>query len=150
MPLHDIIPILQVAIGPVILVSGVGLLLLTMTNRFGRIIDRTRQLSKELRTATGDDHPRALAQLKILLVRAQLVRAALALASTSVLLAAVLIIVLFLAALFQVPSATPVVVLFVACMASLIFSLSFFIRDINLSLRALKLELEPVEGLGNP
>ena len=39
-----LVPILQVAIGPAILISGVGLLLLTMTNRFGRIIHRARQL----------------------------------------------------------------------------------------------------------
>ncbi|MFN9975717.1 MAG: DUF2721 domain-containing protein, partial [Phycisphaerae bacterium] len=31
----DLIPVLQVAIGPVILISGVGLLLLSMTNRLG-------------------------------------------------------------------------------------------------------------------
>ena len=36
--LEKIIPMLQVAIGPVILISGVGLLLLTMTNRLGRAI----------------------------------------------------------------------------------------------------------------
>ena len=40
---HDIVPVLQIAIGPVILISGVGLLLLTMTNRLGRAIDRARQ-----------------------------------------------------------------------------------------------------------
>jgi hypothetical protein len=41
--LEQIIPELQDAIGPVILISGVGLLLLTMTNRLGRAIDRARQ-----------------------------------------------------------------------------------------------------------
>jgi len=34
--LTQLIPVLQVAIGPVILISGVGLLLLSMTNRYGR------------------------------------------------------------------------------------------------------------------
>ena len=34
--LNQMFPVLQVAIGPVILISGVGLLLLTMTNRLGR------------------------------------------------------------------------------------------------------------------
>ena len=34
--LTAIIPVLQVAVGPVILISGVGLLLLTMTNRYSR------------------------------------------------------------------------------------------------------------------
>jgi hypothetical protein len=52
--LHHLIPSLQVAIGPVILVSGVGLLLLSMTNRFGRVIDRSRELATELRAGTGD------------------------------------------------------------------------------------------------
>ncbi len=50
-PLNEIVPVLQVAIGPVILISGVGLLLLTMTNRLGRAIDRARQLKAELRNA---------------------------------------------------------------------------------------------------
>lgn len=35
----DLIPTLQTAIGPVILISGVALLLLTVTNRLGRAID---------------------------------------------------------------------------------------------------------------
>ena len=49
--LAPIIPVLQVAVGPVILISGVGLLILSMSNRFGRIIDRTRVLGHELKTA---------------------------------------------------------------------------------------------------
>jgi len=38
----EIVPVLQTAISPVVLISGVGLLLLTMTNRLGRIVDRAR------------------------------------------------------------------------------------------------------------
>lgn len=38
--LTELVPILQLAVGPVILISGVGLLLLTLTNRFGRMLDR--------------------------------------------------------------------------------------------------------------
>jgi len=41
--LEQIIPELRDAIGPVILISGVRLLLLTMTNQLGRAIDRARQ-----------------------------------------------------------------------------------------------------------
>jgi hypothetical protein len=140
----DLIPILQVAIGPVILISGVGLLLLTMTNRFGRIIDRTRQLSHELRSAQSPEADRALAQLEILLTRARIVRGAITAASVSVLLAAVLIIVMFIGALFRLPSAVLVVGLFTSCLGSLIGSLVLFIREINLSLGALRLEV------GNP
>ncbi|WP_345111750.1 DUF2721 domain-containing protein [Candidatus Villigracilis vicinus] len=42
--IQELIPVLQTAIGPVILISGVGLLLLSMTNRLSRVIDRARNL----------------------------------------------------------------------------------------------------------
>jgi hypothetical protein len=152
MQFSELLPILQVAIGPVILISGVGLLLLTMTNRFGRIIDRTRQVSREVRSAESQEPDRALAQLlaqlEILLTRARIVRGAIAAAAVSVLLAAVLIIVIFVSALFRLSFATPVVALFSSCLASLIGSLVLFLRDINLSLKALRLEVGPAASKG--
>jgi hypothetical protein len=61
-PLTDLIPTHQLAVGPVILISGVGLILLSMTNRFGRIIDRSRILTEDLRRAPRAAHKRILAQ----------------------------------------------------------------------------------------
>ncbi|MBZ5553511.1 MAG: DUF2721 domain-containing protein [Acidobacteriia bacterium] len=141
----QLIPVLQTAIGPVILVSGVGLLLLTMTNRLGRAIDRARILSAELPTATGDNRAKIVAQLRILWRRSRLIRQAIALVSTSALAAAVLIIVLFFTALLQIETAWLISLLFILCMACLIASLVVFIQDINQSLAALKLELS-VDG----
>ena len=132
---------LQVAIGPVILISGVGLLLLSMTNRFGRAIDRSRQLESELREATEDDHARLAAQVEILYRRARVIRLSITMAAFSLLLVAVLIIVLFLSVLMKLEVAVAITLLFICCMACLIVSLVAFIRDIQLSLQALKLEL---------
>jgi hypothetical protein len=84
----ELIPVLQIAIGPVILISGVGLLLLSMTNRLGRAIDRSRVLCQELRTDASEEQPNRRAQLQILRGRAQLLRRAITLASVSILLAA--------------------------------------------------------------
>ena len=140
-PLHELIPVLQVAIGPVILISGVGLLLLTLTNRFGRTIDRSRQLVGELRECTEADRERLLGQVEILYRRARLIRLSILLAGISVLLASLLIIVLFLTALWKLEVGLLISLLFIACMVSLSGSLVAFIRDINLSLGALKLEL---------
>ncbi len=138
----ELIPILQIAIGPVILISGVGLLLLSMTNRLGRAIDRSRELSQELREIQNGEHrDRTLAQIKILSRRAGLIRQAITLASISVLLAAVLIITLFLIALFRLNAGWVIVTLFIGCMISLIGSLIPFIKDINQSLEALHLEI---------
>jgi sterol desaturase/sphingolipid hydroxylase (fatty acid hydroxylase superfamily) len=139
--LTDLVPILQMAIGPVILISGVGLLLLSMTNRLGRAIDRARVIAEELRTAMPSERPRLAAQLKILSRRARLLRLAIILAILSVLLAGLLILALFLAALLNLEIAGVVIIVFAGCMISLIASLVVFIADINLSLSALALEI---------
>lgn len=140
----QIIPELRDAIGPVILVSGVGLLLLTMTNRLGRAIDRARQLKHELSIRTGHDREQTLAQVTILYRRAKIIRLSITLAATSAALAAVLIVTLFVASLLQAQLGLLIGLVFVACMTSLFASLVAFICDINLSLHALKLELEGV------
>ena len=142
MHVREVVPILQVAIGPVILISGIGLLLLSMTNRFSRVLDRSRQLSRDHRQAEEPLRPGITAQIDILIVRAHLLRLAITLAGVSVLLASLLIIALFLTALFSLEIAIALSALFMACMASLIASILVFLRDINLSLAALKLELK--------
>lgn len=140
-PVSELIPVLQVAIGPVILISGVGLLLLTLTNRYGRTIDRSRQLMGELRACAEEDRQRLDGQVAILYRRARLIRLSILLAGVSVLLASFLIIVLFLMALWKLEVDLLVSLLFILCMVALSGSLVAFIRDINLSLGALKLEL---------
>jgi len=142
--LERIIPELQEAIGPVILISGVGLLLLTMTNRLGRAIDRARLLKRDLSDRAGHERAQTLAQVAMLYRRAKIIRFSIILAATSASLAAVLIITLFVTALLQSQEGILIGLLFVGCMASLFASLVAFICDINLSLHALKLELEGI------
>ena len=142
MSLHDLIPVLQIAVGPVILISGVGLLLLSMTNRFGRVIDRSRELALELRAADERDGARLRAQIDILSVRATRLQQAITLAIFSLLFAAVLVITLFVAAIQRWELGTAVAVLFICAMGTLIGSLVAFLLDVNLSLVALKHELE--------
>jgi uncharacterized membrane protein YqjE len=139
--LSQLIPVLQTAIGPVILISGVGLLLLSLTNRFGRAVDRTRQMLREMRAAAGDDKKRFAGQVENIYQRARLIQRAIIFATVSLLFAAVLIITLFVTALMKMESALLISLLFICCLASLILSLIAFIMDIRLSLQALKLEL---------
>lgn len=135
---------LQVAIGPVILISGVGLLLLSMTNRLGRAIDRARMLHQDLHQEESTDQTRRQAQLRILWRRADLIRKSIICASVSLLLAACLIITLFVAALFRIDAGGIIVFLFTGCLLALIGSLILFIWDINQGLAALKLEIDDV------
>ncbi|MCO6452495.1 MAG: DUF2721 domain-containing protein [Caldilineales bacterium] len=146
--MEDLIPVLQTAIGPVILISGIGLLLLTMTNRLGRAIDRARLMGPQL--DQGDDAAQAelQAQLHILWRRARLIRTAIGFAASSALAAALLVIVIFFTAILDLPAAWLIAGLFTACMLFLIASLVLFIHDINQSLAALKLELH-LHGLND-
>jgi Cu/Ag efflux pump CusA len=135
------LPVLQTAIGPVILISGLGLVLLTMTNRLGRTIDRVRILTAILPAATENKQSGISAQLRILWRRARLIRSAIMLCAMSALAAAILIIVIFFTALWQLEVALLIGGLFILCMLCLIGALIFVILDINQSLMALKLEM---------
>ncbi len=147
MTLEQLIPTLQIALGPVILISGVGLLILSMTNRLGRTIDRSRQLVELRRQADDENRIRVNLQLGILWRRARLLRTAITLAGVAVLLDALLMILLFLGALVELPVAVVLALAFTGCMLALIGSIVFFLRDINLALRALahELQIESVE-----
>jgi hypothetical protein len=145
-PLEQILPQLRDAIGPVIVISGVGLLLLTMTNRLGRAIDRSRQLKQELSSRTGRELAQTQAQVKILFRRAKIIRRSIILAASSASLAAILIMVLFIGPMLQMDLAWLIGLTFFSCMACLLFSIIAFIIDINLSLVALRMELQPVLG----
>ena len=140
--LQQLIPVIQTAVGPVILISGVGLLLLSMTNRFGRIVDRSRLLARELPQAGPPERDQLAVQLAILYRRAKILRLAIILATASVLLAGLLIMSLFLAALLHVEGALLVAICFILCMAALIGSLGVFLLDLQVSLTALRVELD--------
>ena len=139
--LNEIIPVLHTAVGPVILISGVGMLLLVMTNRFGRMIDRARVLAKELETVSGNDAQNIRDQITILFRRARCMRLGLVLASLSILLAALLVILLFATELFQMQWPQLIIGHFTGSLVCLIGAVLAFLYDIQLSLAALKLEL---------
>lgn len=137
----QLIPILQTAIGPAILISGIGLLLLTMTNRLGHVVDRARTLSAALLNTNDGGRTKIVEQIQILWRRTHLIRLAIILASVSALLSSILIIVLFVSTLWRIEIAWLIVLLFIISMGCLMGSLIVFIYDVNQSLVALRLEL---------
>jgi Protein of unknown function (DUF2721) len=139
--IQELIPVLQTAIGPFILISGVGLLLLSMTNRLGRAIDRARLLGHKVPPVGDPAREGIMAQLAILWRRARLLRLAIILAAASALSAALLIILLFVTALLHLESSLWIIALFSTGMCCLLGSLIVFIHDLNQGLAALRLEL---------
>ena len=137
----QLVSILQTAIGPAILISGIGLLLLTMTNRLGRVVDRARKMSADYQDADDEGRAKIVRQIRILWKRARLLRLAIMLAASSALLSSALIILLFLSMTGKFEIAWLIASLFGISMACLMGSIIVFIKDINQALRALRLEL---------
>ncbi|NTW54427.1 MAG: DUF2721 domain-containing protein [Chlorobaculum sp.] len=140
--IRELVPVLQTAIGPMILISGLGLLLLTMTNRLSKVIDRSRELFDESEKLFGVDRAQIDREIDVLWRRARYVRSAILLAAGSCLGAATLIILIFLTTLLQIEVPLLVSMVFIISMLCLIASLVFFLFDINLTLSALRIELE--------
>jgi uncharacterized oligopeptide transporter (OPT) family protein len=138
---NALLPIIQSATTPVILISGLGLLLLTMTNRMGRIIDRTRIYASQLRQAAPEERRNLETQLEWTWRRAKIVRAALTFATSSMLSSAALVITIFVGALLKVDLGVLMLILFTAAIAFLVAALIAFLRDIFLSLAALRIEV---------
>lgn len=122
------------AISPVIMISAYGMLMLSMTNRLGRAIDRARSLS-------GQSAANRQLQVEILSQRARRIRAAILAISLAMFFAAVLVLTLFLSIFMHVDLKLIVSALFVASLLSLIFSLLCLIADVTGALRAMEAEL---------
>lgn len=146
----SLLPIIQLAITPVILISGMGALMLTLTNRMGRIVDRTRSLAVLVHGAVAVDRAHLESQLEIMWRRAKLIRMAVTFAGLSMLMACGLILVIFAAAVLGRDLAVVAMIFFMGSILLLVAALGAFLRDIYVSLHALRLEVDKARRSGVP
>ncbi|MBY0489533.1 MAG: DUF2721 domain-containing protein [Gemmatimonadaceae bacterium] len=135
--------LIQLAIGPVVLISGVGLILLTMTNRFGRIIDRGRRVA-DLIEAAHDPHRRDVLRLQLHILRrqARLMRMAVSLVVLAIFLVVAQILVTFIGTEVGGIPVTLATLLFFGALLSVLVAMGFFLREILLSTTAHDLDLK--------
>ncbi|MBZ5582593.1 MAG: DUF2721 domain-containing protein [Acidobacteriia bacterium] len=138
----QLIQILSASIAPVIVISGVGLLMLSMTNRYSRTIDRSRDLVTDL-DAVQDSARRGslVEQVRIIYRRARFLRVAIILSAISILFIAFTVLSLFAEQVMGARVDYLSVPCFGLSLLALLGSLYFFIRDVGLSLAALELEI---------
>lgn len=131
---------LQSCITPVALISGVGLLLLTITNRMGRVVDRIRHLVTEL------DHPNVKREkikkneIQILAERGRILKNPIAWLLTGMISSCLIIPLLLIMSLFGTNLKLIGQTLFIISILSLFVSLIYFFKDVQVSLHAIKLE----------
>jgi hypothetical protein len=146
--LSDILPLIQLSVSPAILISGVSLFLLVLTNRLGRVVDRGRNLRHELAQLNREHgEPADLLdveqQIQVLSRRARMLKYAIILSTGCTFFAATLILAIFGFLLFeQEASEIPVSIFYTLSLLSLIGGKVAFVGDTLISLQAFDLEME--------
>lgn len=141
-PVKFFIHFLQSSITPVALISGVGLILLSLTNRLGRTIDRSRALISEMRQANESRKEVLKAELKILHRRNKYLKSAMAGIAFSILTSSLLIPVLLVMNLTEFDLSFAGSILLVLSIAGIIVSALYLFADVALSLKALDFEMK--------
>lgn len=147
MPHPDsLLSIIQLSITPVILISGLGGLMITLTNRMARIVDRTRVLCGQVRGAEGEERSFLNDQLEVMWRRANLMRWSVTCVGASMLTGCLLIGIIFLSALLGRELGTTMMAFFAVSVLFLIAAMILFLRDLFVSLVALGIEVKRTTG----
>ncbi|QJD99916.1 DUF2721 domain-containing protein [Massilia forsythiae] len=140
---NDIGHVIQLAIAPVFLLTGVATKLTVLTNRLARIIDRTRDL--KLRLQQGPDRD-IHEELDVLYQRWQLINYAITSSTACGFLICVIIACLFLGDTAGLPLDRYIAGMFVVAMIALIASFIFLLREVLVSFRYMRLHLHDPSG----
>jgi len=125
--ISDIGHVIQLAIAPVFLLTGVCTMLMVLTNRLARIIDRTRTLEDRLDAGPNEMH---MDELDVLYRRWHLINFAITLSTACGLLICLVIGLLFLGDTTNLPLDRYIAALFVSAMVALIGSFVYLLREI--------------------
>jgi hypothetical protein len=121
--------VIQQAVAPVFLLTGVGGILSVLINRLGRVVDRYRNLidSRE------DDRSSHNFEIEMLSRRARLIHWAISLCTTCALFICIVIAALFVGSETGIDPSGVISILFIAAMLALIAGLLCFLREIALA-----------------
>lgn len=140
--MSSIASVIQTSVAPVFLLAGISALLGVMTNRLGRIIDRSRVLQCSVMKAVTEDSKLTIEQgMAQLLQRGRLIYIAITCATTSALLVCLVIMSLFLGDVIKSNFSQIVAGLFIVCMALLITALIFFLIEVFIAIKSMRKEM---------
>jgi len=133
----DVARVIQLAVAPVFLLSGVGVTLGVFTNRLARIVDRARAIEVQLEKNARDETLRGT--LKTLARRASWINTAITLAALSALMVALTVGLLFLHVLAGVHLASAVAITFGLAMLTLTAALLAFLVEVRIATATLRI-----------
>jgi CBS domain containing-hemolysin-like protein len=133
----DIVHLIQSAVAPVFLLSGVGVTLGVLTNRLARIVDRARVLEDRIENGSRSAHS-LHKQLEVLARRSRYINTAITMCAISALLVALVVITLFANAFFAAGFAATIAILFVGAMVFLTAAFLTFLIEVRIATAALR------------
>jgi|TARA_B110000967_G_C18886997_1_gene564661 hypothetical protein len=138
--------VVSISVAPVFLLAGISGLLMVLTNRLGRTIDRSRSLHKTLTDQTQPQFKVAIEkEMASLVKRGRFINLAINLAAVSALMVCLVIITLFVGGLSTYNVALAVASLFIFCMTLLSASFSCFLVEVFIATRTLRSTLNSIE-----
>jgi len=128
---NEIAVVIQMAVAPAFLLTGIGAILTVMANRLTRIVDRFRVINeqKNLSMKKKDKTDELLS----LLSRARWTHIAIFLTTVSALLICVLIAMIFIATEVNFNLDQYLSILFIVAMTALVLGLLSFLKEVSLS-----------------
>jgi hypothetical protein len=129
----DVTRLIQLAVAPVFLLTAVGTIIGVLSNRLGRVVDRSRTLEDRLRQLQPEGQKAARAELNLLSRRVRLVYGSIVLSVICALFVGLLIAVAFVDAFIAIDMSKFIGLLFIAAMIAFISSLLVFLREIFLA-----------------
>jgi hypothetical protein len=131
--------VIQLAVAPVFLLSGVSGLLVVLTNRLGRIIDRARTLEDRLPKATEVEQQRYHHELRLLSARARRINTSVSLCTLCALLICTVIVALFVGAFLSTDLSVLIGLLFTGSMLALFSGLINLLREVYVATHSLRI-----------
>ena len=131
--------VIQLAIAPVFLLTGIAALIGVMANRLARVIDRAREIEQRLDQLEGVQAEAAHAQLAVLAERGRLASWAINFCTAAALLICTDIVTLFVDAFVGPQLRWLVAALFILTMIALIGGLISFLREVYLATDTLRI-----------
>lgn len=133
--LGDIGHLIQLAIAPVFLLSGVCTNLIVLTNRLARIIDRSRVLEDRLDIAYSDIY---INELDVMYRRSHLINYSIALSTACGLMVCLVIAMLFFSDITDIALEKYIAGMFVFSVFCLIGSFCYLLREIFIASAAMR------------
>lgn len=128
--MNDIGKVIQIAVAPVFLLSGVGMMLSVFTSRLSRIVDRARVLEDRLGFVDAHHEREVQSELHTLSHRSRVIDLAISLGICAGMLVCMVIVALFVGDLFAVNLSLWVAALFVLAMLAFIGAFTLFLREV--------------------